>query len=156
MTGVNMIGSSTQTTKSLLSPVFGLTRARVVSVAYWTCTALTAFFIVPGGLAYALAVSDVVDGVIQLGFPLYFIQLLGVWKVLGGIAIVAPGLPRLKEWAYAGIVFELTGAAVANAMMGGSMGAQWWHVPAPLMVAAIAVVSWALRPASRRLPGPVL
>jgi hypothetical protein len=127
-----------------------------VSVGYWICTALTVFFIVPGGLAYALAVPDVVDGVIQLGFPLYFIQLLGVWKVLGGLAILVPGCPRLKEWAYAGIFFELTGAALANGTMGGSMGAEWWHVPAPLGVAAIMVVSWALRPPSRRLAGPLV
>jgi hypothetical protein len=126
------------------------------TVAYWICTGLTAFFILPGGLAYAFAVPDVVAGVIQLGFPLYFIQMLGVWKVLGSLAVLAPGFPRLKEWAYAGMLFELIGAAIANATMGPSIGAEWWHVPAPLMVAAIVIGSWALRPASRRLPGPVV
>jgi len=151
-----MTASSPHSTTTALGPAFGLTTARLKSAAYWICTALTVFFIVPGGLAYALAVPDVVDGVVQLGFPLYFIQLLGVWKVLGGLAILAPGLPRLKEWAYAGMLFELTGAAVANAMMGDTIGALWWHVPAPLMVAAVMVASWALRPASRRLAGPIL
>jgi hypothetical protein len=151
-----MTGSSTQGIKTVLLPVSDLATAKAVSVAYWICTALTAFLIASGGLAYALAVPDVVEGVIQLGFPLYFIRLLGVWKVLGGLAIVAPGFPRLKEWAYAGILFELTGAAVANATMGASIGAEWWHVPAPLLVAAIMVGSWALRPPSRRLPGPAL
>ena len=73
-----------------------------------------------------------------------------------GLAILVPGFPRLKEWAYAGILFELTGAAVANAAMGGSIGAEWWHVPAPLVVAALGVASWALRPPSRRRPGPAL
>jgi hypothetical protein len=82
--------------------------------------------------------------------------MLGVWKVLGGLAILAPGFPRLKEWAYAGIFFDLTGAAVASATMGASIGAEWWHVPAPLLVAATMVGSWALRPPSRRLPGPAL
>jgi DoxX-like family len=128
----------------------------VKTVAYWICTALIAFFFVSGGLAYALAVPDVVQGVIQLGFPLYFIQLLGVWKVLGGVAVLAPGFARLKEWAYAGMVIDLTGASVASAAMGAAIGAQWWHVPAPLAVGAIMVGSWALRPASRRLPGPAL
>lgn len=153
-----MTGSSTQTMNQALKtvrlPVSDLVTGRAVSVVYWICTALAAFLVASGGLAYALAVPDVVAGVIQLGFPLYFIQLLGVWKVLGGLAILAPGLPRLKEWAYAGIVFELTGAAVANAVMGASMGAEGWHVPAPLVVAALTILSWALRPRSRRLPGP--
>jgi hypothetical protein len=137
-----------------LQPVSSLAAARAASVAYWICTALTAFFFVSGGLAYAVGVPDVVDGVVQLGFPLYFVRMLGVWKVLGGLAIVVPGFPRLKEWAYAGILFDLTGASFASAVMGASIGAEWWHVLAPLTVAAIMVGSWALRPASRRLPGP--
>jgi hypothetical protein len=151
-----MTGSSTQAIKTVLLPVSDLATAKAVSVAYWICTALTAFFIASGGLAYALAVPDVVEGVTQLGFPLYFIRLLGVWKVLGGLVILAPGFARLKEWAYAGILFDLTGAAVANAAMGASIGAEWWHVPAPLLVAAMMVGSWALRPPSRRLRGPAL
>jgi DoxX-like family len=151
-----MSGSSTQAINTVRHPASDLAMAKSASVAYWICTALTAFFFVSGGLAYALAVPDVVAGVTQLGFPLYFVRMLGVWKVLGGLAILAPGFPRLKEWAYAGIFFDLTGAAVASATMGASIGAEWWHVPAPLLVAAIMVGSWALRPPSRRLPGPAL
>ena len=74
----------------------------------------------------------------------------------GAAAVVAPGFPRLKEWAYAGILFDLTGASVASATMGAAIGAEWWHVFAPLAVGAIMVGSWALRPPSRRLPGPAL
>src|SRR5262245_46076303 len=128
----------------------------VKTLAYWVSTGLIAFVFISGGLAYAMAVPDVVQGVMQLGFPLYFIQLLGVWKVLGGLAILAPGLPRLKEWAYFGMFVDLTGAAVASAAMGASIGAEWWHVPVPLVIAAILAASWALRPASRRLAGPAL
>jgi hypothetical protein len=65
-------------------------------------------------------------------------------------------VPRLKEWAYAGIFIDLTGASVASAAMSASIGAEWWHVWAPLTVAAIMFGSWALRPASRRLAGPAL
>jgi hypothetical protein len=148
--------TSTQAIETASHRVSGLSTAKAVSVAYWICTALSAFFFVSGGLAYAMAVPDVVAGVIQLGFPLYFVRMLGVWKVLGGLAILTPGFPRLKEWAYAGILFDLTGASVASAVMGPSIGAEWWHVLAPLMVAAIVVSSWALRPPSRRLAGPAL
>ncbi len=152
-----MIGSSTQSINTVLHPLSNQSAVanRMASAAYWICTALTVFFFLPGGLAYAMAVPDVVDGVVLLGFPLYFIRLLGIWKILGAIAVLVPGFPRLKEWAYAGIVFDLIAAAVANATMGDVIGAEWWHVPAPLMVAVIVIASWALRPPSRRLPGPV-
>jgi hypothetical protein len=119
------------------------------SVAYWVCTGLVAFFIGSGGLAYALQVPDVVQGVVALGFPVHFVVLLGVWKVLGSIAILVPRFPLVKEWAYAGIMFDLTGAASASIATGG----EWWHVGAPLSIAVLVAASWALRPASRRLPG---
>src|SRR5262245_29149525 len=102
---------------SVSAPASGLAPSSVASVAHWICTSLTAFFFVSGGLAYVMAVPEVAQGVIQLGFPMYFVRLLGVWKVLGGLAILAPGLPRLKEWAYAGIFFDLTAASVASAAM---------------------------------------
>ena len=121
-------------------------------VAYWLCTAMVVFFVGSGGLAYALQVHDVVQGVVALGFPVHFVVLLGVWKVLGSIAILVPGFRLIKEWAYAGIMFELIGAASASFATGG----EWWHVAAPLSIAALAATSWALRPASRRLPGTTI
>jgi len=77
-----------------------------------------------------------------LGFPVHFIVLLGVWKVLGSIAILVPGFPLIKEWAYAGITVDLTGAAAASIATGG----EWWHVAAPLSIAVLVAASWALRP----------
>ena len=79
---------------------------------------------------------------------MYFFLILGVWKALGAIAIVVPGFPRLKEWAYAGIFFDLTGAAASCAAVGG-YGAYGFHVIAPLIITAFMVASWALRPESR-------
>ena len=121
-------------------------------VAYWVCTGLVVFFIGSGGLAYVMRVPDVVAGVVALGFPVYFIVLLGVWKVLGSIAILVPGFPLIKEWAYAGIMIDLTGASVASL----ATGAAWWHAVAPLLIAVLVVASWALRPESRRLPGATI
>ena len=117
--------------------------------AYWLCTGFVVFFVGSGGLAYALQVPDVVQGVVALGFPVHFVVVLGIWKVLGSIAILVPGFRLLKEWAYAGIMFDLTGAAAASFATGG----EWWHVAAPLSIAALLAASWALRPASRRLNG---
>lgn len=118
-------------------------------VAYWVCTWLVAFFIGSGGVVYVMQVPDVIQGVVALGFPAHFVVLLGVWKVLGSIAIVVPRFSPIKEWAYAGIMFDLTGAASASLATGG----EWWHAAAPLSIAVLVAVSWALRPASRRLPG---
>jgi len=121
-------------------------------VAYWVCTGLVVLFIGSGGLAYAAQVPDVVQGVVALGFPVHFVVLLGVWKVLGSIAILVPGMPLIKEWAYAGIMFDLTGAASASFATGGD----WWHVAAPLSIAVLVAASWALRPESRRLEGATI
>ena len=86
----------------------------------------------------------------RLGYPLYFFAILGIWKVLGAIAILVPGFPRLKEWAYAGIFFDLTGAAASCAAVGG-YGAYAFHVIAPLILTGFTVASWALRPESRTI-----
>lgn len=121
-------------------------------VAYWICTGLVVFFIGSGGLAYAMKVPEVVQGVVALGFPVHFVVLLGVWKVLGSITILAPGFPLVKEWAYAGIMIDLTGAAYTSIATGGA----WWHAAAPLSIAVLVAASWALRPESRRLPGATI
>src|SRR5207244_5204095 len=70
----------------------------------------------------------------------------GVWKILGAAAIIAPGLPRLKEWAYAGNFFQITGAAVSHALVGDPVNLIY-----PLAVMIATLVSWALRPPSRML-----
>jgi uncharacterized membrane protein YphA (DoxX/SURF4 family) len=125
-------------------------------VAFWICTALVAFFMISGGLAN-IFLQESIAGFIELGYPAHFARILGVWKVLGGIAILAPRFPRLKEWAYAGMTFELTGAAITDAVAG-DMSQPWsyvGHITAPLVIAAMALVSWALRPKNRMLDGAV-
>ena len=84
-----------------------------------------------------------------LGYPVYFIMLIGLWKLLGAIAVLVPGFPRLKEWAYAGMFFNMTGAAVSTIAVDGNR--EMWHVVVQLLMAALIVTSWALRPASRVL-----
>jgi uncharacterized membrane protein YphA (DoxX/SURF4 family) len=99
-----------------------------------------------GGVAQLMRVPGVVDGFVRiLGYPPYFVTILGFWKVAGAIAILVPRLPRLKEWAYAGIFFDLTGAAASSAAVHGGA----FHILAPLIFAVLAIVSWALRPPSR-------
>jgi hypothetical protein len=122
---------------------------RSKNITYWTTTILVAFFIGSGGVAQMAFLRG--NAATQLlGYPLYFFHILGFWKVLGAIAILVPRYPRLKEWAYAGIFFDLTGAAASNAAVGG-YGAYGFHIIAPLILVALTMVSWALRPQSRTI-----
>jgi len=73
--------------------------------------------------------------------------ILGVWKVLGSVALLAPRFPRLKEWAYAGIFFNMTGAAISHLVVRDEA----WHVYYTASVAVVSLISWALRPESRTL-----
>ncbi len=125
------------------------------NIAYWITTILIAFFIGSGGGAQIAQYLGNPHGVVPiLGYPMYFFAILGFWKVLGAIAILVPRYPRLKEWAYAGIFFDLTGAAASVAAVG-SYGAYAFHVIAPLILTAFTVASWALRPESRTIGVPV-
>jgi len=122
---------------------------RAKNIAYWTTTVLVAFFIGSGGVSQVVQFQSNVHGVVPvLGYPMYFFAILGFWKVLGAIAILVPRYPRLKEWAYAGIFFDLTGA-VASVAAVGVYGAYAFHILAPLILTGITVASWALRPQSR-------
>lgn len=121
------------------------------SIVYWTMTILVAFPIGSGGVSQVAQYLRNPHGVVpELGYPMYFFAILGCWKVLGAIAILVPRFPLLKEWAYAGIFFDLTGAAASCALVGG-YGAYGFHVIAPLLITGFCVASWALRPESRRI-----
>jgi uncharacterized membrane protein YphA (DoxX/SURF4 family) len=120
---------------------------KVRSAGYWTATTLIALAFLSGGAAYLFRVEEPLAGMAALGYPAYFVTLLGIWKVLGGLAILAPRLPRLKEWAYAGIAFDLTGAAFSHLAVGDPAV----KAIVPLVLLGIAAASWALRPAGRRL-----
>jgi DoxX-like family len=126
----------------------------VKSVAYWIATALIALETLVGGAAdiahgrtILVTGTPVVDVVTSLGYPVYILTILGIWKLLGGATLLAPRLARLKEWAYAGVIFELTGAAASLIVRGYGVG----DVSTPLLLAVLALTSWALRPASRTL-----
>ena len=127
---------------------------RAKAFAYWTCTLLLALSILSGGAAELAHLQGNVDGILLLGYPLYFLTILGLWKVLGAIAILVPGWPRLKEWAYAGIFFNVTGAAASHAAVG-DYGVYAFHVVVNLVFAGLVIASWALRPESR-IVGEVL
>jgi hypothetical protein len=116
-------------------------------IAYWLSTVLIAFVMGSGGVADVLRIQPVVEGMKQLGYPEYFCVILGIWKILGCVAILLPRTPILKEWAYAGIVFDLTGAAASHFAVGDPP----IKSVAPLIFTILAFVSWMTRPGHRRI-----
>jgi hypothetical protein len=114
---------------------------------YWIITGLLSFCIFFGGLFQALQLPGVLKGFKPLGYPTYFISLIGIWKILGVIAILVPKFRLLKEWAYAGIFFTMTGAVISH-IASNDIHAQ---IIAPTVLAVFAVLSWYLRPASRKI-----
>lgn len=116
-------------------------------LAYWLSTGLLAAAMLSGGIRELMLHPATVQGMRELGYPEYFGQLIGLWKVFGAVTLLAPRLPRLKEWAYAGIFFNVTGAAVSHVASGSAS----WHVSVTATFAVLTLVSWLLRPADRRL-----
>jgi uncharacterized membrane protein YphA (DoxX/SURF4 family) len=119
-------------------------------ITYWVTTGLLAAVFAFGGVMDVLSPPQVAEQLAHLGYPTYFAPLIGVWKVLGVVALLAPGFPLIKEWAYAGMVFDLTGATVSHAAVGDPIA----NVVTPIVFLALLVASWWLRPASRRLTTP--
>ena len=120
------------------------TRSR--SVGYWLATAPVVAELGLGGMWDIARIPFVRDLVTHLGYPPYFLVLLGSWKVLGAVALLVPRRALLKEWAYAGAFFTYTGAIVSHLTTGYDTG----EVGLLAVMTALTVASWALRPASRR------
>ncbi len=114
-------------------------------IGYWVTTGFFAIALGASGVGYLSgAMTEALAG---LGYPEHFVALLGTWKVLGAVALLVPALPRVKEWAYAGFFFNLTGAAVAHVATGDVPGA----LP-PLVLLGVLAASYVLRPANLSLP----
>lgn len=117
------------------------------TVGYWVTTTLTALLFLYSGTLDVTRATAVVDGLAHLGYPPYFPLIIGVWKLLGDVAILVPRFARLKEWAYAGMTFDLSGAAISHAASGDDAS----KVITPLVLLVVVLASWALRPDSRKL-----
>ena len=117
-------------------------------VVYWVTTAVVVAECLVGGVADVLRLDPFFPLLTQLGYPAYLATILGTAKILAGLIVAAPRLPRLKEWAYAGILINMLGAAASYLATGGAAAD---YIP-PLTFAALALTSWALRPPERRLP----
>jgi len=133
-----------RTASSAIISHHGFSRWR--PVGYWLATAAVAGELALGGIWDIARLPFVADLVTGLGYPSYFLVLLGTWKVLGAFALLIPGRALLKEWAYAGAFFTYTGAIASHLTTGYAVG----EVGLLAVLTILTVLSWALRPASRR------
>jgi len=121
-------------------------------VAYWLTTLFGPVSFVIGGTLFLTHAQQPIEAMTHLGYPIYLLNILGFWKLAGAIVILIPGYPLLKEWAYAGFVFELTGAAASHFFAGDPLFAAGpMQISTPLIFLVLVLASWYLRPADRKL-----
>jgi uncharacterized membrane protein YphA (DoxX/SURF4 family) len=123
-------------------------------IIYWISTIWLALGMLATGTLQLLKVQAEgalappgVYGIKQLGYPVYFLTILGVWKILGILALLIPKFPLLKEWAYAGFFFVMTGAMYSHIAVGDPMN----EIFPSLFLLILTVVSWYFRPADRKI-----
>jgi hypothetical protein len=126
------------------------TTGKARKIVYWISTIWLALGMVSSGMVQLLKIKEEVDMFVHLGYPLYFLTMLGIWKMLGVAAVLVPSgrqvfLNVLKEWAYAGFFFAMSGAIISHAASGD--GAMEFFGPTLLLI--LTVVSWYFRPGFR-------
>jgi len=116
-------------------------------IIYWIATIWLALGMLSTGIVQLLKLQADVDLMTTLGYPVYLLTILGVWKILGVVAVLIPKYPLLKEWAYAGFFFAMSGAVFSHIVS--ASGAKEFFGPASLII--LTVVSWYFRPADRKV-----
>ena len=116
-------------------------------IIYWIATGWLALGMLSTGIVQLIKLKEEVAMMAHLGFPSYFLPILGVWKILGVIALLISKFPLLKEWAYAGFFFSMSGAIISHLIVGD--GAKEFFGPSLLLI--LIVVSWYVRPESRKM-----
>jgi hypothetical protein len=131
-----------------------MTKSKTRLIIYWIATLWLALGMVSTGLvqltkqeAEGAIAPPGVWGMTKLGYPIYFLTIIGVWKILGAIAVLVPKFPLLKEWAYAGFFFIMTGAIFSHIAVGSSISE---FIPS-LLLLILTGASWYFRPLSRRI-----
>ena len=116
-------------------------------IIYWIATIWLSLGMLSTGIVQLLKTEDEVAMMTRLGYPIYFLTIIGIWKILGVVAILIPKFPLLKEWAYAGFFFAMSGAIISHLMVGDEAK----EIFGPTLLLLLTVVSWYFRPAERKL-----
>lgn len=114
---------------------------------YWIATGLLSFGMLGSGISQILHLEDMMKIMSPLGYPSFFLTIIGVWKVLAVITILLPGFKLLKEWAYAGLFFVMTGAFMSQLAVGHGFG----ELVGPFFQTIFIILSWYYRPSDRKL-----
>jgi hypothetical protein len=130
-----------------LSTGAALAPSRASARAYWVATLFVALTALGAGFADLLHAEPLFGMMLHLGYPAYFATLLGLFKIAGGVVLLAPGSPLMKEWAYAGMFCDYCCAIASHAVSGDGAGA----VIGPVVALVALGASWQLRPKARRL-----
>lgn len=116
-------------------------------ITYWIATVWLALGMVSTGMVQLLNMQEEADNFTHLGYPLYLLYILGSWKILGAVAVLTPGFPRIKEWAYAGFFFTMSGAVMSHIAVGNPVD----KIFPSLLLLVLTMVSWYFRPSDRKL-----
>ncbi len=116
-------------------------------IIYWVATIWLSLGMVSTGIVQFLKVKEEVDLFTHLGYPIYFLTMLSIWKFLGVIAVLIPRFPLIKEWAYAGFFFAMSGAIYSHIVSGDAVK----DLFGPLLLLTLTVISWYFRPADRKI-----
>ncbi len=116
-------------------------------IIYWVSTIWLALGLLSGAIFQLMRMDDAVKNFTHLGYPLYLLTILGIWKILGVIALLTPKFALIKEWAYAGIFFTMSGALISHLIMGDAIGETFPSVLTLILV----IASWYFRPTERKI-----
>jgi DoxX-like family len=116
-------------------------------IIYWVATLWLALGMTSTGIMQLLNMKEETAFITQLGYPGYFLTILGVWKILGVVAILLPKFPLIKEWAYAGFFFAMSGALLSH-MASGSLPQEYFG---SALLLVLTITSWYFRPAERKI-----
>ncbi len=116
-------------------------------IIYWIATVWLSLGMVSTGIVQLIQMKEEVEMFNHLGYPIYLLTILGIWKILGTAVVLLPKFPLLKEWAYAGFFFVMSGAVFSHLAIGD--GAK--DLFGPLLLIVLTLVSWYFRPADRKL-----
>jgi len=128
-----------------------LPSSKTNKIIYWIATIWLSLGMVSTGLVQLMKSESGTGGVAtitRLEYPIYFLTLIGVWKILGVVALLIPKFPLLKEWAYAGFFFAMTGAAFSHVALGDPL----CEIFPSLLLLILILVSWYFRPADKKIP----
>jgi hypothetical protein len=116
--------------------------SRIRKIFFWMTTVIIALAYFITGIGNILPFAHIAQDMAHLGYPPYFLKIIGTWKILAAIVIVIPDFQRIKEWAYAGMILDLTGAAFSRFFSGDGV----IMIIVPLAISGLVIISWALQP----------